>query len=691
MPQTHQGDSRMTRPLSPRQIRSPESPRDLLHRRLRAFPVYAAILISTWIATARAPADNPTTSPATVARADWLKWAPGDARLFIEFRDLAGVRSAFRTRGIWEAVQQLSAPAATTQPWQLHAERSLGLTPDQAIDELLGARAALLAVNPANWQVGVVIAELPPQTEVRTVLRRWRARPEKPDGPVQRYSLPGGLGLAIRGRVLMFGPKEDPEGLWDRSAALLADRAGPTLAGRSDVAALRAAAPQDYSCLIYTSWTDAAPSEDPRSNRLLCTATVTADGIDCELRGHVRPGDAQAATWTAAELAQLPGDVAFLWARSHDAKSIHRWLAVDGLPVSSLSGMLFQTFVATPEDRRRVADSLGPRIAWIGDVRPGRTRDEAVMPAVSVVCDTRDATFLSRRIDAGMDLLTAFLEFISGQPASQESTFIQKTPLGKETMHWVDWSKGLVARVGLPALATVQPCWVALDGRLVFASTRSLAQRIIESRADAVMRMRQKRIEALASDTPITDYFRVDGQKIAALIHSWDGYLSRHHAEVLTPNYWREWTDRRIEERRRLGVTLKAAPDGSGAEVVTVDSSTPAEGRLEPGDIIIEAGGRPTSTSRPAQVVAEAYQASRETGAFALVFMRGTDKHTILIPLPTMPRFAEGFDPVAFLRRLASLSSRIDSITAIGRMGPGPRIEVRAQMRWKRSGGLPTP
>jgi len=629
-----------------------------------------------------AVADPPESPP---VRADWLKWAPGDVRLFIEFRNLAAIRSIFRTRGIWEAVQQLSTPAATTQPWQLHAERSLGLTPDQAIDELLGARAALLTVNPARWEVGVVIAELPPQIEVRTVLRRWRAKQERTDGPVQRYSLPGGLGLAVRGRVLMFGPKEDPDGLWDRSAALMADRAGPTLAGRSDVAALRAAAPEEYSCLIYTAWTDPASADDPRSNRLLCTATVSNDGIDCELRGSVRPADGKPAVWTAADLAKLPGDAAFLWARSHDAVTIHRWLATDNAPLTSLSGMLFQTFVAGQDDRRRIADSIGPRFAWIAEVPPTRVRGEAVMPAVAMVCETGDAAGLIRRIDGGMELLTAFLEFISGKPTTQESTLIKKTDIAGESLHWVDWGPGLEARLGLPGAATVQPCWLALDGRLILASARSLATRIIESRTETATRARQKWIETFAADKPVTDYFRIDGQKLAALIHGWDGYLSRKHPEMLTPHYWKDWTDRRIEERRRLGVALKPAPERGGVEVVSVDPGTPAEGRLEPGDVIIEAAGRPMATSQPTRAIAEAYQQARDSLVFPLVLKRGEEERRIVIPLPMLPTFTEEFDPVATLRRLASLASRVDSIAAIGRMGPGPRIEVRGQLRWKRA------
>ncbi len=677
----------MTRPL-PR-ISNLKSQIGFLHSRQACTAFTCAFFFTNSLVTT-AHAQGKPAGPASI-RADWLKWAPGDTRLFMEFRDLAQVRNIFRTRGIWEAVQQLSTPAATTQPWQLHAERSLGLTPDQAIDELLGVRAALLAVDPTRWEVGVVIAELPPQGDVRAVLRRWRAREEKTDGPVKRYALPGGLGLAVRDRVLLFGPTADPDGLWDRSAALLADRAGPTLAGRADVAALRADAPKDYSCLIYTSWTDAPAADDPRPSRLLCTANVTSEGIDFELRGHVRPGDGTPATWTPQKLAKLPGDAAFLWARSYAPADFQRWMAADDAAPTSLSAVLFNTFVTKQEDRLALAKSIGPRVTWVADVRPAKTRGDAVVPAVSIICESRDTEALSHRVDSAMELMTGFLDLVSGTASTQETSPIQSEVAGKQSLHWVDWGRQLEKRMGLPAMATVQPCWFAADGQWIMATSKTLALRLLDARTEPGTRVRQKSFEAFASKSPITDYFRVDGQKLAALIHGWDGYLSRTRPEMLNPTYWKEWADRRLEDRRRLGVTLKPAPDQSGALVVEVEAGSPAEGSLESGDVIIEAGGKPTATSRPAQLVAEAYQQSRESGAFRLVFLRGSEKKTVVIPLPKMPTFAEGFDPVATLRRLASLASRIDTISVIGRMGPGPRVEARGQLRWKRTGGPRTP
>src|SRR5262245_3790193 len=57
-------------------------------------------------------------------RTDWLKLVPGDAKLYVELRNLAGIRDQFRGMGIWDAIRQLSAPnPATSQPWHVRAEQ----------------------------------------------------------------------------------------------------------------------------------------------------------------------------------------------------------------------------------------------------------------------------------------------------------------------------------------------------------------------------------------------------------------------------------------------------------------------------------------------------------------------------------------------------------------------------------------
>ncbi len=221
-------------------------------------------LICFAIATPTGLAQENRAAPAPV---DWTRFVPDDVRVYVEIRDLAGIRRTFRRLGVWDQVRRLSESpetAATSQPWHRSAERALGLTPERAISLVLGRRAALFAREPGAWQSGVLLAELPRRTNLDVLLRRWRASEIGTTGPVRRYRLRGRILLAVRDRTLLFGPPRDPDRLWERSALLLAGARGPTLRDRSEFAGLRSRLTTQRSGFGYASF---AAADDGAAGR----------------------------------------------------------------------------------------------------------------------------------------------------------------------------------------------------------------------------------------------------------------------------------------------------------------------------------------------------------------------------------------------------------------------------------------
>ena len=98
------------------------------------YALIAAALIGQFSASTRGAMPTPASAPAAPVLSDWLNFVPGDARLYVELRDLAGMRKTFQRLGIWDALRRMEGDtSAPAQALPADPGTSSGFTSESAI------------------------------------------------------------------------------------------------------------------------------------------------------------------------------------------------------------------------------------------------------------------------------------------------------------------------------------------------------------------------------------------------------------------------------------------------------------------------------------------------------------------------------------------------------------------------------
>lgn len=650
---------------------------------------------SASIATADGP--RPAALAAASGSEDWLRLVPGDAGFYAEIRDLNGIRRQFFDLGIWQAVRDLSeqdAAKATSRPWQRRTAELLGLGPEAMISLVLGRRAALIATSSTKWQDGVVLAEMNQASDLSPLLRRWGARPQSNEGPVQRYLLRGGIMLAVLDRTVAFSPAGDPDGLWGRTVLLMAGRRGPNLAARSEFAGLRSRLSREYPGLMYVVWAEGDPHAVGGCARLVIGVAVEPEGIQCELRGHRDHPATEQTVVPPATVGALPADSLFVWSTGVDFTALPKRLTdAETLRSTSILPMFFGALTSGEEEGENLLVSLGPVVTVVGSADKTVSSSRLVVPAFSVLVQVRREGPFVERLDPIIHLLSQILVMITtteGQAIADVSVIRSKAE--DVELHSIAIGPALARRTGLSFLSGLTPCWAVFDDKLVLSTSRQHVAEIIRAARRKIPRLDDagRLPELLAregGDSGVAEWFMVRGAGASRMCSSWLKYVRTEHPEALLPEWWHDWASRRLERRTRLGLGLANEGGERPAAVVReILDDSPALEHLQVGDVIVGASGRPLATSRPAIEVAERYAARGGATAFELRIVRRGEERTVRIPVAPAVEFRpEDFNPVRALEQLIALSQRAETVT-VWRYATEPvRFDARIEIVWDRT------
>ena len=144
-------------------------------------------------------------------------FVPADVGLFIEGRGLGGLLLPLTEPQAWLTLAELGGQPARieeTSRWRARLSQTVGMSPAEAIGNLLSKQFAFVGQGPRRAQDGVVLCR--PRTDIQALLRRWHAQPLPFAGRASVYRLPNRVGLAVPDGLLVFGDAGLTDGMFHR-------------------------------------------------------------------------------------------------------------------------------------------------------------------------------------------------------------------------------------------------------------------------------------------------------------------------------------------------------------------------------------------------------------------------------------------------------------------------------------------
>lgn len=627
-------------------------------------------------------------------REDWLRFVPNDVGFYAELNDLEGIRQRFSKLGVWETVRELAEGGDASTPGVTRSERLLGMTPEAAIAEVLGRRAALIAPCSADWQRGVILAELPSAAEVRRLLRQWRAKRLAPEGDVRTYSLRDGLRLAVRDRLIVLGPAVDNEHLWQRTVLLLAGRGGRHLGAHSGFAGLRAMLGKSYDGLIYSAWPENDPFAFAGCQRLLVGLSFSGREVRCELRGWRRGVEEHLVPWDVEVAAALPATTLASWSGSFRTDLFQNPPPDTALgDKESLIGLFVGTLSGLNRQSERILEKLGPRVTVAVGPDASAAAGDFHMPSAAVVCETQDAGAIVEHLDLVIGFFAKLVTFMakSGSEKPRLSAILKRQIEGVD-VRFVRLGDVLARRLELPFLKKIEVCWASLDDRIVFATRTAYMEQIIRASRGKIERLDAGELLPATSperdsDAPLVEWSMLRGEDLAAVLATWLDYLAGHHPESLRDEAWRAWARARLADGMRLGIGLASSADNAGRAVVReVASDSPASGILKVGDLIVAAAGEPLPERGSATEVARRYERRGQATVFSVRVLREGEPLELQIPVRPMPAIdLTGLAPVKAMRQVITLMSCAEVVTIARHGTDAERLDVDVRIRWRKT------
>ncbi len=635
---------------------------------------------------------------------DWLRIVPGDVRFYVELSELSKIRDRFLKLGIWRTVRELTeqdASGPTTQPWHERSEEFLGLGPEAAVSRIIGRRCAMIATDFHSVQSGVILAELDENIDVRDLLNEWAAQRLSAKGDVRLYRLRGGILLAVWNRQLVFGTADDPDGLWVRAVALLANltegRQGSHLRGRSEFASLAARLEGETSGLLYIAWPDhtekSTDAAFPSFQRLVAGVSFNSEGIQCRIRAQQTGGHEKLERIDTATLRQLPRDSIAIWS---GAFSFDQWgknpqfKTNSGEP--SLGSMLSSAFQLLTAQGADSTAKLGPRITFVVGRESSSDKESIVLPTVTTIIETHQALEHAKVIESVVDLIMRALSLTQAGRSDLKSVKPQSETISDVEARSVQIGDFLVNRTGLSFLRSVQLCWAGDDDRLVLSTSMSHLRSVItalheKSNKDSLGARQPDILPRPKADLPVVEWTLIRGHEIATMFRSWLFYVQRTRTEALSDAWWQSWAQQRVHGGAKLGVGLADDPQRPGCAVVLeIDPKSPVNGILQSKDIITSIAGRPLARPKSAEDVAARYRARGNTTLFRMQVLRGDKTLSLDIPVEPAPAIdMSDFAPVRALRNLTILLNRVDSITLTRYSLKPTRFDVDVAIHWMES------
>jgi hypothetical protein len=390
----------------------------------------------------------------------------------------------------------------------------------------------------------------------------------------------------------------------------------------------------------------------------------------------------------------LPATTLACWARSCDAREIQSVLGPAGpADHESLIGVFLSVLVSDEQERRQLTEDIGPRVVFV--VGQGKRSGDSGMalPSMGLLVESKGGQRLVEHLDRAVDLFTAFLAAVSGSTTRPDGeTYIVRREVEGVELHYAPIGPMLTRRLKAPILASLEPCWAIVGDRMCMSTSSAHIAEIVRALRGSGSRLEVSG-EMARPEAGATEWIYIQGKALSQVGTNLLRHLETTQPAMLRATWWQAWAEARLAKRERLGLSIKPeSRTQRTARVEHVDVDSPAQGLLTAGDVIVAVGGRSLATAEPAREVAEAYARRKAGESFVLTVRRGAD--TLDVQIPTRAPIdvdLRDFDPIAALRRLTLLLSRVETLTISGRSTRSDRLDSQIVIRWDPSLSKPAP
>jgi hypothetical protein len=583
--------------------------------------------------------------------------------------------------------------------WIHAAARAMGIEDAATADLLFSGPIALAADGWSGLGDTILLARPVDVAALERALKHPAPPPEaRPD--IREYHLGREHLLATNGSVVIIGHPAQRRDIFGRAVLQLGNEYAASLADAEDFQDRTAELPPQSQVVLYagtgtreTSTGTATgvwwPEGWPQFESAAVAAVIESTGIAVHMNGRLdSAGRASRRTRVPVEsVLRLPSSAIIAWSRSIDYVDLLRVLEADYPQIVSMvlhSGL-------TPEELEEglLSHLVGDSVLMVGqmDVHPMGTdgTETLALPVAAMAVETDDPYLVEGMLDR---LTHNLLRSLDLESLPEGVSAVERRPLagGGEVVS-VPVGQVLAARSQCPFLRNLTVSWTVADRWLVVSSHPGTVQAIIEARRAETPSLPAELVPAVLREAESQG---AAGQMLliarpraaASMIDSWVGYITRHHPEMLEPQWWERLRQKQRLDSVQLGILPSTRNLPGAVEVGDTMPNYPAYGRLEPGDVILAVDGKPLSTDNPLSSLREQLATRRRPNAVTMLVRRGGRELEIDVPLQTAAWDTGTLRPIELLRKAAAVMRLFSSASyAVWRSAPEV-LHARLELNW---------
>lgn len=594
---------------------------------------------------------------------------PASTRVFINIHDLNGLHQVLRRAKAFEIVNALrSGRSDSTQDKRSNIDSFLKVLADSAspipLDDLKGCEIGLVLDSPRDLINPVWVIRARDEETVR----RWFPQhgPQVSEGGgANIFRTDDGRFVCIRGRVVAIAPRASD---WMQLGNVLRALTGADLQTIDKLASYRESMAYLPSRALATLYLTLGPTDaaDVSAQHLAVGLYAKDHTVDLAFHGSLwRTVGAGAVSPAAMErFLQLPQTTLAAYLTTLDWESVSKRQSQGTPGILVRYVRLIKELSQAGMEAEYAAPRLGRHLiaAWGQDFSPRGTT-----PQLAILIDTPEAVRVAESTTRVATSLTRILSTLELRNVAEELPIEKSVHLGIPV-----WSVPLRAYAHksrfawVKALGNLTPSWAANGDWFVVTLTTEHMHQLLDAQIGFLSVLGNDRDARTLRDVPPgnASVAFLHGAMASTTLHFWERSLGELSAAGALPKLLAPG-DPAAQNNQSLGIEIGDEDTLGLIEVTGVASSTPASGRLKPGDRIVGIDGRLLEMVSPEDDLRAWWEQASPGSSHSIRVLRGEELVELEVKRrPDQAALANLFsEPLNILRELTRISESIPAAT----------------------------